>query len=212
MPRKTHEESTDYSDVEGLIDALNAGGDDEGWRAGLEAVFDVDGFLTLLAHNKAMVNWDSYGWMTHNCYLYADPSDDGRIVWFPWDLNEALLEPPGGGPGPGGMAGADSVLLDEIGGSWPGIRNVLDDPVYEAQYRAELEAALVGAFEADALKEKMQRYSDLIAPRVVGDDGEVSPDTNLQSASDFNGSLAGNSGLFDHVDERHEAVQDALGL
>jgi spore coat protein CotH len=159
-----------------------------------------------------MVNWDSYGWMTHNYYLYADPSDDGRFVWLPWDLNEAMLEPPGGGPGPGGVVGADSVLLDEIGGSWPMIRDLLDDPVYEQQYRAELEAALTGAFEADALKEKMRRYSDLIAPYVVGAGGEVAPYTNLTSASAFEGSVTGNGGLEDHVDERHEAVQDALGL
>ena len=212
MQRKTNEEDPDYSDVEGLIAALNDDDDAGAWRAGLDAVFDVDSFLTLLAHNQAMVNWDSYGWMTHNYYLYADPSDDGRFVWFPWDLNEALLEPQAGGPGSGGMAGADSVLLDEIGDGWPMIRFLLDDPVYSERYRAELETALLGAFEADALKEKMARYSGLIAPYVVGADGEAAPYTNLASASAFNNSLTGNGGLFDHVDERHAAVQDALGL
>jgi spore coat protein H len=215
LPAKTNENVTDHSDAQALIAALNGDRDDaEAWREELEAVFDVDSFLTLLAHNQAMVNWDSYGWMTHNYYLYSDPSDGGRFVWIPWDLNEAMLEPPGGGGpgGPGGMSSADSVLLDEIEQEWPMIRFVLDDPVYAAQYRAELEAALIGAFEAGALEEKMSRYHDLIEPWVVGANGESSPYTNLGSANDFDGSLTGSGGLFDHVDDRHEAVAQALGL
>ena len=51
--------------------------------------------LTHLALNQAMVNWDTYGRMTHNYYLYSDPSDD-RFTWIPWDLNEAILERNGG--------------------------------------------------------------------------------------------------------------------
>ena len=70
-----------------MADASNA----QTWRDGLEQVFDVYGFLRVLAINQAMVNWDSYGCMSHNYYVYSDPSDDGRIKWFPWDLNEAML-------------------------------------------------------------------------------------------------------------------------
>ena len=72
--KKTNEEAADWSDIESAIAALHADRSDAAtWRAGLEASFDVDGFLRWLAHNQAMVNWDTYGWMTHNYYLYADP-------------------------------------------------------------------------------------------------------------------------------------------
>jgi len=215
MLKKTFEDEADFSDVQTLIEVLNGDRSDAAaWRSALEAVFDVDSFLTLLALNQAMVNWDSYGWMTHNYYLYADPSDDGRFVWFPWDLNESLLVnsggPGGGGGGPG--AGSDSVLLDEIDDGWPMIRFLLDDDVYGAQYRAELEAALLGAFEAVALEARMTAYHDLIAPFVVGAEGEAAPYTNLANSSEFEQSVDGGGGLTEHVADRHEAVVDALGL
>ena len=45
------------------------------WRAGLEAVFNVDGFLRWLAVNTVIENWDTYGRMAHNYYLYGNPSE-----------------------------------------------------------------------------------------------------------------------------------------
>ena len=214
MERKTNEDDPDFSDVEQLVATLNGDRSDAAaWRSQLEAVLDVDSFLTLLAHNQAMVNWDSYGWMTHNYYLYADPSDAGRFVWIPWDLNEAMLVPGGGpGGGPGGLDSAESVLLDEIDDEWPMIRYLLDDPVYAERYRAEAEAALLGGFEASALQERMTRYHDLVAPFVVGADGEAAPYTNLSSEADFEASVTGAGGLIEHVEARHAAVEDALGL
>ena len=61
----------------------------EAWRAGLEAVFDVDGFLNWLAVNTVIQNWDTYGLMSHNYYLYNDPIS-GLLTWIPWDNNEAF--------------------------------------------------------------------------------------------------------------------------
>lgn len=47
----------------------------------------MDGFLRYLALNNLMENWNSYGNMTHNYYLYGDPAQDGRLVWVPWNFN-----------------------------------------------------------------------------------------------------------------------------
>lgn len=207
MIKKTNEDAADFSDVIGLIDALNANTSGATWREGLEAVFDVDSFLTYLAINQAMVNWDGYGRMTHNYYLYADPSAAGRIVFVPWDLNEALLD-----RGNSGMtAGASDVMLDAVGADWPLIRRVLDDATYRAAYEVELDNGLAGAFAEDAVKARMQRYHDLIAPYAVGADGESAPYTFLVSDSDFDGSLTtGSSALFPHVESRVAAVEQAL--
>ena len=212
MIKKTNEDEEDFSDVEALIDILNTGSGDQ-WRASLEAVFDVDGFLTLLAVNQTIVNWDSYGWMTHNYYLYADPSD-GRIKWIPWDLNESLIVQGGGGmmPGGGGPGGdSDSVLLDEVGAEWPMIRRLLDDEVYNATYRERLLELQTGAFDHDATVELANRYHDLISPYVVGDDGEVRGHTFLSSDAAFEASITGGpTALADHIAARHAAVTDAL--
>ena len=215
MEKKTNEEEADFSDVQQLITVLNSDRSDAAaWRAELESVIDVQGFLTLLAVNQAIVNWDSYGWMTHNYYMYADPSDGGRLMWFPWDLNESLLVR-GGGGGPGGPGGggpggnSDSVLLEETTDDWPMIAYLLDDATYVQTYRAELESVLLGAFEATALEEKVLGYHALIADSVAA---EISPYTNLTSASAFEQSVTGSGGIIDHIGDRHEAVGDALGL
>jgi spore coat protein CotH len=208
MIKKTNEDLADYADVQALITALNTGSGDA-WRTSLEAVFDVDRYLTYQAANQVMVDWDVYGWMTHNYYLYADPSDGGRLVWIPWDLNEALLVKVGG---PGGSVPTDTVLLDEIGSEWPMIRRLLDDEVYAATYREKLAQLLAGPFSEQTVKAQIQANHDLIAPYVSGPESqEAAPYTFLSSLAAFDASLdTGTDALFPHVDARIAAVQAAL--
>ena len=117
--KKTNRDKADYSDVSAAVEALHAPRDDaRAWRAALEARFDVDLFLRWLAVNTAIENWDAYGAMPHNYYLYADPGTSGRLRWIPWDHNMAFgfgrgrglfvaAPPPGGAlanaPPPGGF-------------------------------------------------------------------------------------------------------------
>ena len=85
--------NSDYSDVLAVFDALHAEtrlSDTAAWRVGLEAVFDVAGFLRWLAANTLLQNFDTYGILAHNYYLYADRAS-GQLVWIPWDNNIALL-------------------------------------------------------------------------------------------------------------------------
>ncbi len=205
--KKTNEDDSNWSDVISVFSALHANTSEEQWRAGLEAVFDVAGFLKCLAYNQAMVNWDSYGIMAHNYYLYADPSNDGKITWFPWDLNEALLV--------GGMSSSisESVMLDQVGSQWPMIRLLLDDSTYRNQYQAHLASALEIGFEIDFVSSKIRAYHELISPYVVGFKPEQSPYTFLQSPSDFTNSVdTASDALIPHVTNRHSTVRDALGL
>lgn len=214
LEKKTNETERDYSDVRALYDALHADRSDApAWRAGLEEVFSVrederssQSFLRYLALNQAMVNWDSYGFMSHNYYLYGDPGDAGRLVWCVWDLNEAMLEREVQG------IDAGTVMLDEIDQGWPLIRYLLDDPVYREIYRAELENALQGAFDVDEVRARLDANHALIEQFVVGSDGEVAPYTFLKSGEEFESSLlSGENALQPHVEARHAAVAEALG-
>ncbi len=205
--KKTNEDDSDWSDIQAFVSALNADASDAAtWRSNLEAVFDVAGFIKYLALNQAMMNWDTYGWMAHNYYLYADPSNAGRLVWIPWDMNEALIDRGGQGP----WATASSVLLDEIGSQWPLIRKVLDDPTYAASYRSELAGLLDGAFSESGCHAKAQAYHDLIAPYVTGADGETAPYSFLRNTTEFDESITGASGINTHITDRHAAVNAAL--
>ncbi len=90
--KETNKKANDFSDLENLYAALNSDlrtSDPAAWRAGLESVLDVPEFLTWLATNMVIQNWDTYGSMAHNFYLYTNP-ETGLITWIPWDNNFAL--------------------------------------------------------------------------------------------------------------------------
>ena len=212
--KKTHEDLADFTDVKRFIETLNGDRSDAAqWRARLEDVFNVDRFLQVQAANQVMVNWDSYGTMDHNYYLYADPSDAGRIVFFPWDLNEAMLiRGGGGGGGGGGPSASTSIMMDEVSENWPLIRYVLDDPIYREQYKGHVRAFLEGAFRIETVHEKLARYHELIAPYVDGTiSQETYPYTHLERLQDFEGSVDDSArGLKAHVDSRHAEANRVL--
>lgn len=237
FPKKTNETTSNWQDIQNVFAALHASrAQPEQWRAGLEKVFDVKGFLKWLATNTLIQNWDSYGRMAHNYYLYNDPSD-GLIHWIPWDNNMALSSSGGGGrpnfpgqnpsgqnppaqeapalnpPGPGGVGGpgggAPSLDLtpEEIGENWPLIRYLIDDPVYKAQYVAYVALVRKSAFGIAETKAIYQKAHSLIRPYVVGAEGEQTDSTLLSSPQAFETAL---EALYTHLDERHKAADTFL--
>lgn len=175
--KENNEDAADWSDIEGLYNVLHAETrltDAAQWRADLEAVFDVDTFLNWLAVSAVVENWDTYGSMTHNFYLYNNP-ETGQLVWIPWDHNMTFGVGAGMGGGrdeqagrPGGMGGRGNVSFDkaEVDESWPLIRFLLDDPVYNETYMGYL-AAASGLFDADALNARITQMAEMLQPYIV---------------------------------------------
>jgi spore coat protein H len=209
--KETNEDEADYGDVLALYEALNAETrttDPETWRADLEAVFDVEGFMRWLAVNSVIRNWDSYGQMSHNYYLYDDPST-GLLTWIPWDNNQAL-ESGGMGGGRGGPGGSTGGSLDQesVGENWPLIRYLMDDPEYHALYVSAMQDFVDEVFVPDELADRLTALHELIAPYVVGENGEVEGYTYLNSESAFESSLPD---LIAYVEERYALAQDYPG-
>lgn len=192
-----------YSDASALINALISDtrtSNPSAWRSELEQHIDMNLYLKYLAANTTMRNWDTYGLMTHNYYLYNNPTS-GKFVWIPWDNNETFSEGPGGGgggPGGGGMSAMEfdfSNLSSTPTGAngdvaWPLIEYIYDDPVYKAQYDQYIDDFLQSAFNVSDLTNKATTYHNMIAPYVTGAEGETSGYTNISSASAFDGSVA----------------------
>lgn len=201
--KKSNSADADFSDVMMAIEALHQDrGDPAAWRSELEAHVDVHGFLTWLAVNQSMVNWDTYGWMRHNYYLYGDPGDAGRLRLIPWDLNESLAEPR--------AEGADLVMADSVGTRWPLIRYLLDDSEYRSFYRSELSRIAQGAFSEGFVDERIQRYRAEIEPYVNGQlDAEEFP-YRLVRPEDFAAAFDAEDGLRAHIASRHDAIAQAL--
>jgi spore coat protein H len=216
--KKSNEEEADWSDVEAAVSALHADQTDAAaWRANLEAVLDAEGFLRWLAVNTAMQNWDSYGRMAHNYYLYAAPVSGGRLLWFPWDLNMSMSGSRGpgggggGGPGPTPTEDAVTEMFHASAGTrWPAISRTLADPVYRQRYRELLAEALGGLFETEVAATRMRELHALIAPHVIGEDGEGPEYTTISSADAFMQAIDGTAGLVQHIATRRARVLEAL--
>ncbi len=91
LEKKNHKKISDYSDIEELTNLINSSlktKNPSEWRSKLETIFNVDEYIKYLAVNNTILNWDTYGIMAHNFYLYNDSVK--KITWIPWDNNEAL--------------------------------------------------------------------------------------------------------------------------
>lgn len=142
---KTNEDLNDKSDITEMYNYLHAStrtSDAAQWRSDLESVFDVDGFLKYLAANNTIQNWDTYGNMEHNYYLYHDPAD-GLIKWIVWDNNEAFQE--------GKRSGALSFAMTEVGNDWPLLSYLIADEVYEAQYKSYVKSFIETSFSSSIM-------------------------------------------------------------
>lgn len=164
------------------------------WRSNLESVFDVDGFLKWLAVNTTIQNWDTYGRMTHNYYLYHDPSD-GLIKWIPWDNNEAFEE--------GKQGGALSFDFTEITDTdWPLIGYLTADTTYENIFKAHINTFIGGVFDPTTAQAKYAYWQGIIQSSV---DAETADYSFLSGSGEFNSAI---SDLNSHVTARY-TIADA---
>jgi len=196
--KKTNEDEVDWSDVQAVFTALHDDSrttDPETWRAGLDAVLDTDVFLHYLAVNTVIQNWDTYGIMEHNYYLYNNP-DNSLLTWIPWDNNEALQD--------GNMGGSLNLNFSDLSGDWPLIEYLYADQVYKAKYDEYVQATINGPFETSYIQSVYDTYAALVEPYATS---EVSGYTFLNNSGSFYSAI---SSLKSHASSRSTAVNNYL--
>jgi len=197
--KKTNEDDSDWNDILAMFDALHSDNrisDPDTWRNELESIFQTDIFLMWLASNTTIQNWDSYGKMSQNYYLYNDP-ETSKLTWITWDHNEALHH--------GKAGGALSIGLSEVRDDWPLIRFLMDNETYQKQYKTNLRSVINGPFKTEKMIAIYQKYHDLIRPYIArtnndNSDPEVSPQQLDRGLSE----------LIDHIQSRHGIVNSYL--
>lgn len=197
MELKTNEETCDYSDVKALYTNINDAdrtADTESWKESVESVFDVDNFLKWLAANTIIQNWDTYGNMTHNYYLYNDPQDS-LLTWIPWDNNEAF---------DGGDGDPLSFSMSEVSSDWPLIRYIINQDEYEEQYESYLQEFIDDIYITSTMAETYSSYYDLLVDYAYAEESGYS---FLDKDSDFDEAV---DDLKDHVESRNKAVESYL--
>ena len=153
---KTNESVGDHSDIQAFISALNSStrtSNPTAWKAGLEAVFDVDGFLKYLAAMNTIQNWDCYGRAPHNYYLYNDPTM-GKFRWIVWDCNLSFWE--------GDSRKSLTFDMNEVGNTWPLIRYVIDDATYKATYKSYVKDFYTTSFASSRMNSIISSQQSLL--------------------------------------------------
>ena len=183
------------SDVRSMIRALLSEErflNPDRWRKELESVFNADHFLKWLAANTCMQNWDTYGRMSHNLYLYNNPAN-GLLTWIPWDNNATFRE--GAGDPARSALRFDFSNLDTLAGGpantipWPLISYLYSDTVYRQKYEDFIGDFIQGPFSVSKMAERFTEAHHMIAPFVTGEEGELDKYTFIPRASDFENSL-----------------------
>ena len=197
--KKTNEELADWTDIQQLFTALhdaNRTTNPSLWRQNLDAIFDTDVFMNYLAVNTAIQNWDTYGRMQHNYFLYVNPKTN-KFEWIPWDNNEALQT--------GKMQGALNLDFSNLqSNAWPLIEFLYNDPIYKAKYDAYLKNVLDNAFNADQMNVIYTQYANLINEYATSEQRGF---TFLTNTSEFQQAI---STLKTHVNSRKQAIQNYL--
>lgn len=197
MYKKTNEETADYSDVEALYNTLHSTlrtSDIETWKSDLELIFDVDIFLRWLAVNTTIQNWDTYGKMDHNYYLYNNP-ESNKLQWIPWDNNEAFNE--------GKQGGAVQIDLSDVDSNWPIINYLIAVLEYETIYKEYLNQFVSEVFYSSKMEETYNSCYNLIKDYVIDEESSYTftSSSNFESEVQF---------LKQHVSARNEVVQSYI--
>ncbi len=198
MEKKTNEDLSDYSDVKTLYDIINSSersSNTDTWKSDLNGIFNVNVFLKWLAANTVIQNWDTYGNMTHNYYLYNSPAD-GLLHWIPWDNNEAFQE--------GKQSGALNLSLNEVGNSWPLIRYLIDQPEYKLIYQNYLQQFIDEVFIPSEISSVYSNHYQLIKEFVYAEEAGYS---FIRSNSEFDQAV---ESLKYHVQSRNDAVRNYI--
>lgn len=195
--KKNNDEAADYTDVRALYDLMQSSlrtSDEEAWKASLESVLDVDTFLKWLAANTVFQNWDTYGNMTHNFFLYNNP-ENNLLTWIPWDNNESLGDD---------KRSCLSFTFSEVRSSWPLIYYLNQVDSYKAIYETYLAQFTEEVFNSGRMTTIYESYEELLRESAYA---EVNGRTYISYDQAFDNEV---NELKSHVSTRVAAVNSYL--
>ncbi len=179
LEKKNNEKAADWSDVRALYDLLHdprRTSDPAGWRADLEAIFDVDSFLGWLGVGAFVGDVDTYGVVEAvNFYIYHNP-ETGKLTWLSWDHNDTFQE-----------QRRAWLTFDKanVTDAWPLIRYLLDDPLYRERYVKLLAENSATALAPDAVLARVRAHAAVIAPVATQDMRQEEYDAAVQAITDY---------------------------
>lgn len=136
--------------------------------ARLQKTLDVDRFLSFMAMDVMLWDWDGYPMNKNNWRLYHDPST-GKMIFIPHGLDQMFWKPKGS-------------ILPRMNGLVA--KSVLEIPELRAQYFDRLKTLRSTVFKAEAMTNRVQEISAKIAPILKEKDSEKAKEQQ-KAVADF---------------------------
>jgi hypothetical protein len=164
---KTNEASNDRSDLAAIVAALD--GDS---LPDLQALLDIDQFMTFWAMEVLTGHWDGYASNRNNFYLYADPTS-GKMLFLPW------------GPDIGFSANDPFHALRAVSVSADGrlTSKLYDWPETKAAYLMRMQELLDAVWQEDELLAEVARMANLLGTADQQELAEIREYINTRQAA-----------------------------
>jgi spore coat protein H len=143
--KNEQEERRTREDLEALAAVVETAPDDT-LEQELEALLDVDAFLTGYALEAALAHWDGFAFNLNNYYLYRRPRD-GRFVFLPHGMDQ-LMDRPGFEP----LQEPRSRLT----------RRIWEHPSLNARFRERLLQVVREVWDEPSLREQAEAVRALV--------------------------------------------------
>jgi hypothetical protein len=158
-----------YDDLAHLIDIINNSAPSE-FPSAIQSVFNVNGFLRVLAVTTLTGSWDSYWFLKNNFYLYSNPNT-GLFEYLPFDFDNIM-----GIWWEGIYPGLDWAGRDVYNWGHPDpnehrplAERILAVPEFRERYTMYLKLLLAGPFAQDDLHDRILRLRSMVEFAAVED-------------------------------------------
>lgn len=155
-PRATREAANAFTNLFALVDAA-AAAKPEPYRSRVAALVNIENFMRVLAMERIVGNWDSYGYARgKNMYAYK-PANSGWVL-LPWDIDFVL------------SSGGSVTTEPLFGGHEPVINALREFPEFQRAYWRAFEDAVNGPLQSTTLAARVDpRYNAFIASSILAE-------------------------------------------
>lgn len=155
-PRAVRESANDFTHLWTLVDAMNAN-QPEPYRSTVATLVNVEEWMRILAMERIVGNWDSYGF-SRGKNMYAYKPQHGPWVLLPWDIDFVFHV--GGTPPDQALFGSNEPVLDRFRAF----------PEFQRAYWRAFEDAITGPLAAATFAARVDRVYQALLAAGVGPD------------------------------------------
>ncbi|MAY80853.1 MAG: hypothetical protein CL930_08720 [Deltaproteobacteria bacterium] len=157
--QKTNEDEPTHRPINAIATALEA--PDDELVEQLEAVLDMDAFLTFWAVETMTAHWDGYAGNTNNYYLYEDP-ESGLTHFLPWGTDGTFVGPY--------MLFEDKVAPRSINAAGLLARRMYLSTEGQELYLNRLQSLLDTHWDVEAFEQSVIEMASVIGPQISEDE------------------------------------------